>query len=62
MKFLWRSSQIVHMTFKKLLKLLYGLRNRSFCQLDISKVQLKSNWIVGERQLASDQSQFGIAA
>ena len=50
------------MAFKELLKLLDGLRNRSFCQLDISKIQLKSNRIIGERQLASDQSKFGIVA
>ena len=31
------------------------LANRSFCQSGISRVQLKSNWIVAERLLASYQ-------
>ena len=31
-----------------------GLANRSFCRSDISRVQLKSNWTVGKRLLASD--------
>ena len=31
-----------------------GLANRSFCRSDSSKVQLKSNWIVDKRLLASD--------
>ena len=32
-----------------------GLANQSFCRLDISRVQLKSKRIVGQRPLASDE-------
>ena len=32
--------------------------NQSFCWSDILRVQLKSNWTIGEKLLASDQSQF----
>ena len=42
----------------ELLRLLDGLANRSFSRSDISRVQLKSNCTVGERHLASDQSQI----
>ena len=48
-------SQIVHMVFKDLLRLSDGLANRAFCQSDISRVQLKSNWTVGESLVAFGQ-------
>ena len=45
------------MVVRDLLTLSDGLANQSFCGLDISRVQLKTKSIVGERLLASDQSQ-----
>ena len=56
--FLRNSSQLVHMVVRELLRLSDGLANRSFCRSDIWRVQLKSSGTVGERLLASDQSQF----
>ena len=44
-----------HVALRELLRLSDVLANRSFCRSDISRVQLKSNWTVGERLLASDQ-------
>ena len=43
------------MVLTELLKVSDGLANQSFCWSDISRVELKSNWTVGERLLASDQ-------
>ena len=57
-KVLWKSSRLVHMELKELLIHSDGLANQSFCQSDISRAQLKSTWTVGERLLASYQSQF----
>ena len=53
--FLWGRSQLVYMVLKELLRLSDPLANRSFCQSDISWVQLKSNWTFRERLLASYQ-------
>ena len=39
------------------LRLSDGVANQSFCQSDIFRVELKPNWTVGERLLASDQWQ-----
>ena len=57
-KFLWRSSQIVHISFKELLRLSDELANGSFCLLDTSRVQLTSNRTVGKRSLASNSKTF----
>ena len=46
------------MVLTKFFRLSDGLANQSFCRLDISRVQLKSNRIVGERPLASDDEIF----
>ena len=56
--FLWKSYRLKHMVVTELLRVLGGLSNQSFYQSDISRVQPKSNWTVGERLLASDQSKF----
>ena len=48
----------MHMVVRELLRLSGGLANQSFCQLDILRVQLKSNWIVGESLLASINKQL----
>ena len=56
-KTLWKSSQRVHMVVRVLtefFRLSDGLANRSFCRSDIWRVQLKSNWAVRKRLLASD--------
>ena len=45
----------MHRVLIELFRVSDGLANRSFCRSDISRVQLKSNWTVGERLLASDQ-------
>ena len=45
------------MTFKKTFVKEGVLSDWSFCWSDISSAQPKYNWIVGERMLASDQSQ-----
>ena len=50
----WISSGWSHVALSQMLTLLDVLANRSFCRSDISRVQLKSNWTVGERLLASD--------
>ena len=42
----------------ELLKLSDEFVNWSFCQLDISRVQVKSNWTVGKRLPASDSKTF----
>ena len=42
------------MVLRELLRLLDGLANRLFCWSDIWRVQLKSNWTVGKKILASD--------
>ena len=52
---LWKSSELVHIVVKELRRLPDGLPNQSFCQSDISRVQVKSNWTVGESMLASDK-------
>ena len=54
-KLLWKSSQLVHMVVRELLRLSDDLVRQTFCWSDISKVHLKSNWTVGERLLASNQ-------
>ena len=51
----WKSSRLIHMAVRKLLRLSDGLANRSFYRSDISRIQLKSNWAVGEKLLALDQ-------
>ena len=43
------------MVLTKLFRLSGGFANPSFCGSDISRVQLKSNWTVGEKFLVSDQ-------
>ena len=48
----------MHMAVREMLRLLDDFANQSFCQSDILRVQLKYNWTVVERLLASDQSQF----
>ena len=50
----WIFSESCHVALRELLRLSDVLVNRSFCRSDISRVQLKSNWTVGERLLASD--------
>ena len=45
---------VLHMVLWELLRLSDSLVNRSFCWSDISRVQLKSNWVVGKGLLASD--------
>ena len=50
------------MVVKELLRLSDGPAKGPFCWFDISKIQLKSNWTVGEGHLTSDQSQFDNAA
>ena len=52
--FLQKSPQLVHMVRKKFLRMSDGFANRLFCQSDISRVKLQSNWTVGERLLSSD--------
>ena len=53
--FLWKSSQLVHIVVKELVRLLNDLAKQLFCWWDISRVQLKSNWTVVEGFLVSDQ-------
>ena len=43
------------MALGKLLRLSFSVGNRSFCRSDISRIQMKSNWKVGESLVASDQ-------
>ena len=43
----------MQMALTELLRLSDGLANQSFCQLDISRVQLKYNWTVSKRLLTS---------
>ena len=52
---IWISYEWCHFALMELLRLSDVLVNRSFCWADISRVQLKFNWTVGERLLASDQ-------
>ena len=56
--FLWKSSQLVNMLVKELLKLSDGLANGSFCRSDIWRDQLKSKSTIDEWLLASNKSQF----
>ena len=49
-----KSSWLVHRVLRDLSRLSDGFANQSFCRSDISTVQLKSNWKVGKRLLASD--------
>ena len=49
-----RSSGWCNVALRNMLRPSDGLGNRSFCQSDISRVQLKSNWTVAERPVASD--------
>ena len=51
----WISSGWCHIAFRELLRLSDVLANRSICRSDISRVQLRSNWKVGERLQVSDQ-------
>ena len=51
----WISSGWCHVALRKLLRLSGVLANRSIYRLDISRVQLKFNWTVGEKLLVSDQ-------
>ena len=51
----WISSGWCHVALRELLRLWDAPANRSFCWSDITRVQLKSNWTVGERLLVSDQ-------
>ena len=44
-----RASGWCHVATGELLRLSDGLGNRSFCRLDISRVQLQSNWTVVEK-------------
>ena len=44
-----------YVAHRELLRVSDGLANQSFCPLDISRVQLKSNLAIGERLSASDQ-------
>ena len=46
------------MVFRELLRLPDSIANQSFCRSDISRVQLRSNWTIVKRLLASDQSKF----
>ena len=48
----------MQMVIMELLRLSGGLAHRSFCWSDIFRLELKYNWTVSERLLASDQSQF----
>ena len=52
---------VLHMTLWELLRLSDSLVNQSFRWLDISRVQLKSNWTVGKTLLGCAQSQFANA-
>ena len=52
--FLRKSSQLVHMAIKELLRLSYGLVNQSYCQFGILRVQLKFNWTVDQCIITSD--------
>ena len=56
--FLWKGFQLIHTVVRELLRLLDSFAEQSFCSSDISRVQLKSDWTVGERLLGSDKSQF----
>ena len=49
----WWSPWLIQIVLTEFFRLLDGLASRSFCRWDILKVQLKSNWTVGERSLAS---------
>ena len=62
---LWKLIHFERITFQRvsgwcnvalgdMLRLSEGLANQWFSQSDISRVQLKSNWTVGKRLLASD--------
>ena len=53
-----RTSTWCHVELGELPKHTDYFLNQSFSWSDISGVQLKANWTVGERRLASDQSQF----
>ena len=53
--FLWKSSRLIHIVVGELLRLSDSLANQSVCWSDISRIQLKSNWTVGERLVASHQ-------
>ena len=47
--------KMAYVAHRELLRVSDGLANQSFCPLDISRVQLKSNLAIGERLSASDQ-------
>ena len=51
----WRTPGYFHIASEELLRHSDGLANQSFCQSDISSVQLKSNWTVGESLLVFGQ-------
>ena len=53
-KFQWQSCYQVHRGLTDIFRLSDILANWLFCWLDILRVQLKSNWTVGKRLLASD--------
>ena len=48
------SSELVHRVLRELFRLLDSFPNRSFCRSDISRIQVKSNWSIGKRLVASD--------
>ena len=56
--FLWKSYQLLHMVVRELLRLPDNLKKLLFCQSDISRIELQSNWTVDEFLLFSDQLQF----
>ena len=43
-----------HVALRELLRHSDGLPNRWFCRSDLPRVQLKSNWTVGKKLLATD--------
>ena len=49
-----RASGLCNVAFGDMLRPSDDLANWSICRSDISRVQLKSNWTVGKRLLASD--------
>ena len=54
----WCSSQLIQRALTELLSISDDLSNRSFSKSDIFRFELKSNWTIGEKILAFDQSQF----
>ena len=53
MKFFWWLNSKIY-SYSYLPRPSDGLANWSFCWSEISRIQLKSNWTVGKRLLASD--------